>query len=199
MSSENSETRTRILDATWRLLEAGRGQGVRMGDIAKSAGISRQAVYLHFPSRGELLVATTRHLDTVKDVDARLVASRTATNGPARLAAFIEAWGNYIPEVYGIAKALLAMKDTDAAANLAWTDRMAAVRDGCRAAVEALERDGLLAPDFTVARAIDLLWTLLSVANWEQLTLECGWPQRRYVETTQAVAAKILVAGPSRP
>ncbi len=54
MSSENSETRDRILDAAWTLLEEKAGSGVRMSDIARQAGISRQAVYLHFASRTEL-------------------------------------------------------------------------------------------------------------------------------------------------
>ena len=196
MSSENSETRTRILDAAWKLLEAGQGRGVRMGDIARTAGISRQAVYLHFPTRAELLIATTRHLDAVKNVDARLVASRTAASGPERLDAYIEAWGNYIPEIYGVAKALIAMQDTDAAARQAWTGRMDAVRDGCRAAVEALERDGVLAPGLSVIEAIDALWALLSVPTWEQLTRDCGWPQDRYVEAMQELARRMLIAEP---
>ena len=63
MSSQDIETRTRILQASVRLLEAQRGQSVRMGDIAREAGISRQAVYLHFASRAELLEATTQYLD----------------------------------------------------------------------------------------------------------------------------------------
>ena len=54
MSSENSETRTRILKAAWTLLEASRGRGVKMGDIASAAGVSRQAVYLHFATRADL-------------------------------------------------------------------------------------------------------------------------------------------------
>lgn len=194
MSSENSETRTRILDAAWKLLEAGQGRGVRMGDIAKTAGISRQAVYLHFPARAELLIATTRHLDKVKNVDARLQASRTAATGLERLDAFVEAWGNYIPEVYGVAKALIAMQDTDAAARQAWADRLEAVRDGCRAAVEALERDGVLAEGHTAKEATDLLWALLSVQTWEHLTRDCGWPQDRYVDAMKELARKALVA-----
>ena len=196
MSSENSETRTRILDAAWKLLEAGQGRGVRMGDIAKTAGISRQAVYLHFPTRADLLIATTRHLDAVKNVDARLEPSRTAATGPERLDAYIEAWGNYIPEVYGVAKALIAMQDTDAAARQAWAGRMAAVRDGFRAAVEALERDGVLVPGLSVKEAIDSLWALLSVPAWEQLTRDCGWTQDRYVETMRELARRMLVAEP---
>lgn len=164
-----------------------------MSDIAKEAGISRQAVYLHFPTRAELLIATTRYLDEVKNVDRRLVPSRNATDGLERLDAYIEAWGNYIPEIYGIAKALFAMQDSDEAAKLAWADRMLAVRDGCEAAVQALNRDGLLSKDHTLKQATDILWTMLSVRNWEQLTIECGWSQKQYVETTKRIAQRSLV------
>ena len=197
MSRENIETRTRILNATWKLLEADEGRGVRMSDIAKTAGISRQAVYLHFPNRAELLIATTRYLDEVKNVDARLMASRSAATGLERLEAFIEAWGNYIPEVYGVAKALLMMKDTDEAAKLAWTDRMAAVRAGCKSAVDALKNDGLLTAEHSVKEATDILWSLLSVQTWEQLTRDCGWSQRRYVNAMKELSNRMLVASPA--
>ena len=70
MSSNRINTKSRILEVTWRLLESG-NKAIRMADIAKAAGVSRQALYLHFPSRAELLVATTRHIDKVKNVDAR--------------------------------------------------------------------------------------------------------------------------------
>ncbi len=142
MSSHNPETRNRILNAAWTLLEANQGTDVRMTDIAKQAGISRQALYLHFSKRSELLITTTRYIDEVKDVETRLAPSRTAETGIERLDAFIDAWGNYIPEIYGVAKALLAMKESDEAAALAWNDRMQAVRHGCEAAIAALARTG---------------------------------------------------------
>ena len=195
MSRKNIDTRERILRATWTLLEANPAESVLMGDIAKKAGISRQAVYLHFPTRAELLVATARYLDEVKKVDERLAASRSAATGVERLDAFIEAWGNYIPEIAGIAKAFLAMQGTDEAAAIAWNDRMQAVREGCAAAVEALRRDGALAPDHAPKQATDLLWTLLSVHNWQQLTGDCGWPQKRYIETMKRLARQALVRG----
>ncbi|MCP4898842.1 MAG: TetR/AcrR family transcriptional regulator [bacterium] len=194
MSSGNSETRNRILKAAWELLETNQGKGVRMTDIARQAGVSRQALYLHFDKRSELIIATTRYIDEVKGVDARLVPSRAAQKGTDKLAAFIDAWGNYIPEIYGVAKALLAMNDTDEAGALACSDRMQAVRQGCEAAIGALDRDRMLSPDHTPARAIDILWTMLSVRNWEQLTKECGWSQMEYIETTKSLARRILVA-----
>ena len=194
MSSSNLETRIRILRSAWKLLEAGQDSGVRMSDIAKDAGVSRQAVYLHFLTRSELLIATTRYIDEVRKIDERLEASRNASTGLQRLHAFIDAWGNYIPEVYGVVRALRAMKDIDEAAKSAWDDRMQAVRQGCDSAVRALKKDGVLSSNQSPKQATDLLWTLLSVSNWEQLIGECGWSQKQYIETIQFVARRAVVA-----
>jgi AcrR family transcriptional regulator len=193
MSSEDNETRTRILVATVRMLEEQRGQGVRMGDIAKAAGISRQAVYLHFTSRTDLLVATTKYMDDVLDVEKRLARSRAAKSGVARLDLYIEAWGNYVPEIYNVAKALLVAQDTDDAAAAAWKDRMLAMRDGCRAAIDALHVDGHLASEWTRRKATDALWTMLSVPNWENLTGECGWSTQEYVRRMKILANRAFV------
>lgn len=195
MSSKNVETRTRILDATVRTLEEHGGRGVRMGDIAGAAGISRQALYLHFASRTELLVAATRYLDEVLDVDARLAPSRAAKSGAERLELFIDCWGHYIPEIYGVAKALLQARDTDEAAAVAWDDRMLAMRAGCRAAIEALNSDGDLASEWTPKRATDALWTMLLVPNWENLTVECGWSTRQYVRWMKTQAKRTFIEG----
>lgn len=194
MSSSNIETRQKILSAAWALLEGDQGAVVRMSDIAKKAGISRQAVYLHFPTRADLLIATTRYVDEIKDVDKRLAASRSASNGLQRLDSFIEAWGNYIPEIYAIAKALIAIEDSDEAARLAWADRMQAVRHGCDAAVKALKADGDLSPEHAPKEATDILWALLSVQNWEQLTRKSGWSQKRYIKNMKTLARQVLVA-----
>ena len=88
----------------------------------------------------------------------------------------------------------MAMQETDSEARMAWEGRMLAVREGCEAAVAALARDGALSPDIEEEKATDLLWTLLSVRNWEQLTLECGWSQEDYVEEMKRAARKTLLA-----
>jgi AcrR family transcriptional regulator len=192
MSSEKITTKIRILDTTWKLLEA-RDKNTRMSDIAKAVGISRQALYLHFPTRAALLIATTRHVDYVKNVDRRLEASRAARTGIERLDAFIEAWGGYIPEIHGLSVALRGMLESDGAVRDAWNDRMQAVRHGCEAAVRAIAKDGLLNPDLSKHAATDFLWTLLSVENWERLVHECGWTQSAYQERMQAFAKVALL------
>ena len=194
MSSENRETREKILAAALELLEGGTAKDVRMADIAKKTGISRQAVYLHFKTRADLLIATTRYLDDIQKVDEILVPSRTAQTGKQRLDAWVEAWGNYIPVMYGVGRALLALRDTDEAAAAAWDERMGAMREGCEAAIQALKRDGDLSPDYSVDDATDLLWTLVSVRNWEHFTQDCGWSQEKYVEMLTVAVRRLFVA-----
>jgi len=179
-------------------MEERRGRDVRMRDIADAAGISRQAVYDHFGSRAKLLVETTRYVDEVKGLEERRRRFREATGGVERLEAYVEFWGNYIPDVYGMAKALLGTRESDEAAGAAWDDRMGAVRESCRLTIEALDRDGMLAPEWSRDEAVDLMWTMLSVRNWEQLTIECGWSQERYVGHMQQLLKRALVRGSER-
>lgn len=196
MSSEHTDTREKILAATVRMLEEHGGRGVRMGDIAKESGVSRQAVYLHFASRTELLVAATRYLDEKLDADGRLAPSRAAPSGIERLSLYIECWGNYIPEIYGVGKALMLARETDEAAAAAWDDRMAAMRDGCQAAIDALYADDDLAEGWTRQKATDTLWTLLLVPNWEALTIECGWSRKEYIRWIKNLAQRSFVKEP---
>lgn len=195
MSSEKNPTRTRILKAAWELLESNPGVAARMSDIAKKAGVSRQALYLHFPNRTELFVATTKYMDEVYGVQDSLADSRAATTGEARLEAYIAAWSAYVPKIFGIAKTLIVMAETDEDAARAWAERMQDMREGCEAAVAALARDGALCPRYSETEATDLLWTLMSLQTWESLVVKCGWDQGQYTATVLSLARKALVAG----
>jgi AcrR family transcriptional regulator len=195
MSSKESETRKKILAETWRLMVEGRGHEVRMTDIAKAAGISRQAVYLHFSTRTELMVATTHYVDEVRGLNDRLAHYEAAVTGIEILEEYVEFWGNYIPEIYGIAKALIAVYETDEAAAAAWDDRMNAVRSGCRHTIDTLVRDEMLAFDWSRDEAIDFFWTMLSVHNWELLTKVCGWSRNQYIERMKMLLKQTLVKG----
>jgi AcrR family transcriptional regulator len=196
MSSE--QTKTRILETTWKVLET-RIDKNRMSDIATAVGISRQALYLHYPTRAELLIATTKHIDKVKKVNQRLELSRAAGSGIERLHFFIKAWGGYIPEIHGISVALRNMRENDKAAAEAWDERMQAVRHGCQAAVRAIEKDGKLKSDLSEQVATDILWTLLTVENWEKLVLDCTWSQSEYeIKMIELAEIALLESGKAR-
>lgn len=196
VSRKNAEaTRVRILEATWKLVNGDDDQRTRMVDVAKEAGVSRQAVYLHFPSRADLLIASMQHIDEVENVADQLAEVFSATTGRKRLRVFLDAWCNYIPVIYGGAKWLLAIKDADPDAAAAWQDRMAGLYAACTSVIEALVADDELAASLTKAEATDLLWAIVSVRQWELLRLDRSMSQKRYVELVHRSALRTLLDG----
>lgn len=185
MSSENIEkidTRTKILASTCKIMEEQQGINVKMSDIAKDVGISRQALYLHFASRTELMVATVQYIDEVKCVHERLAQLHQTTNAIELLEAFMEFWGNYIPEIYGLAKALLNTRDTDEAAASAWEECMLHLRAISNKVIENICLEKRLPEYMAQEEAAELFWAMVSIQNWEQLTQECGWSTEQYIQ-----------------
>ncbi|MEL6108140.1 MAG: TetR/AcrR family transcriptional regulator, partial [Planctomycetota bacterium] len=188
MSSKiDLDTRQRILSESLRLLEANAGKNVRMSDIAKAAGVSRQAIYLHFKSQTDLMVATVQFGDE-RNGAATLVQPWRDAEGADKLDAWIAFWGGYVPKIYGVAKALMIARESDEAAAAAWDDRMEDVRRSCRKTVQELANHGLLIEQWTVKTGSDLLWTMLSISNWEQLTTCCSWSNKQYIERMKQTA-----------
>ena len=193
MSGGEIDTKTRILQASYELMEQQQGLYVSMSYIAKAANVSRQAVYLHFASRAELMIATTRYVDDLKGLKERLQQIRLAKSGIENVQACVNVWGYYIPEVYGIAKAMLMTRYSDEAMAAAWDSCMAGVRRFCKEAIIALDRDGQLNSLWSLEVAIDLFVTMMSVQNWEQLTVECGWSNERYVDHMQTLVKHTFI------
>src|ERR671911_544403 len=65
-------TRAALLDATRALLEDEGSAALTMGAVAERAGVSRRAVYLHFASREQLLLALFHHVGQIEDLAGSL-------------------------------------------------------------------------------------------------------------------------------
>lgn len=187
------ETRNRILETTWHLMEQQRGQNVSMSRIAKQTGISRQALYLHFDSRIDLMIATVNYVDEVKGLKQRFERFNEAKTGEELLEACVEVWGNYIPEIFGLAKALLATHETDEATATAWKGCMSSLREFCQFTIDTLEQEGVLSAKWTSKEATEMFWALISIHNWEQLTVECGWSNEQYIAWMKELLKRTLL------
>ena len=75
---------------------------------------------------------------------------------------------------------------------------MRVVQEACRDIVGRLQGDGMLASGWSLEEAGDLLWTMLSIGNWENLTIERGWPVSLYVERMQELTERAFVRGHGR-
>ncbi len=135
---------------------------------------------------------TVRYVDEVAQAAAQ-VQPRQEASGTDKLDAWIEFWGNYIPQIYGVAKAPMLACETDEAADAAWNDRMLDVRRSCKKTIDSLAECGHLTSKWKNRTATDLLWNLLSFPAWEQYTQSCDWSKARYIRNRQVMARRVLV------
>ena len=196
MSSRRKQTRVRILESARRLLVERGYHGVGLQEVARDAGVSRQAVYLHFKSKADLLVATAQHVDEAVGVPEILRPVREAQTALEDLDAGVAAYGAIEPQIYDVASVIYAARRSDEAAEAAWQDRMAFRRANIRQGMERLRREGLLAEGWTVDEAADFAWALLSVHSYEYLVVERGWPVDQFVRRLQKILRSVLVIEP---
>lgn len=185
------------MEKTRELIEESRGEAVRMQDIAQAAGVSRQALYLHFDSRADLMVATVQYVDRSGGLMERTQHVRDEEDSRVAIGLFIDVWAKYIPTIYPMAKQLLILRETDEGAAAAWQDRMESLRNGaCRYLIERLEQEGHLDRKWQTETAIDILWTLISIQAWESLVIARGWSDEHYAKRMKQIIEDVLIATP---
>ena len=190
MSSPDS--RARVLDAALRLIRKRGDAAVTMAQIAKAARLSRQAVYLHFADRADLMVALARHVNESLGLPAEIQRLMNSPTGIEMIEAFVSMQARGNPAVWAVARAIDAVRRTDAAAELAWQSRLKSRLDGCRLIVARLETEGSLRAGLDPSIAADLLWTMTSLRMWEDLVLEREWSPAQYQEyVTNALIAAL--------
>lgn len=197
MSRGEPVTRARILAATRALLEEHPGAGPSMGAVAKRAGISRQAVYLHFDDRAALLLELTRTVDAAERTPEEQQRVDQAPTGRAALAQAIALQARLKPKLHGVATALDALRRADPDAEAAWRERDDARLERCVQVIRRLAAEGELAPGWEIRDAARLMWAVTSQRVWEDLVLNQGWPTDRYTShLTRLLERALLVPRP---
>ena len=180
MSSTNSKPR--ILDAALALIKKRGGADVSMAEIAKAARVSRQAVYLHFADRADLMLALVAHVDEKRGLADELRKIAEAPTGVAAMFEMAAVQARSNPGIWAIASALDAVRRTDADAERGWQDRLKHRWEGCRRIVERVKKEGALKAGLGDEAATDLLWSITSLRMWEDLVLERKWTAAQYEE-----------------
>jgi AcrR family transcriptional regulator len=164
-------TAQKILDATQSCAQ-GRAD-FTMADVAQRAGLSRQAVYLHFPDRAQLLTALLGRLGD-EPPPARI---EHAPSARAALTALVGRLAETYPRRWPVLRAL----DAETAD--------AALAADSRALAERFRSEGSLAAHLSPPAAADILGTLLSLAVWKELVIGRGWDSARYKSHIAFLAA----------
>ena len=167
-------TRDRILDAAWSEVAERGMEALTLGGVGARAGLSRQAVYLHFGNRATLLVAMARRIDETSGFRRRVAEARVAPPLEA-FRRLLAAWFDYLPTILPVALALEAANLTGGDGADAYRERMQDWWEAIRLAIDRLEAAGVLAAQWSAERAADWTWGSVHPATFHHLVDERHW------------------------
>ena len=180
-SGGRPQTRTQILEAARAMFEELGYHGAGLEAVAKKAGVSRQAIYLHFPSKAELLTAL--HLQIfATDVVPALERHPITDSTPAldALDAMIAVDTEVVSKVWRIHEALTVARrqhpEVEQTLQPREEERYGELLDLGR----RLEREGELPPTIRSALFADMLWGLMNIGTYRNLVIERGWSLDQY-------------------
>lgn len=165
-----------------------------MGEVATQAGVSRQALYLHFADRTSLFLEVSRLADSTARTPAR---QRRIDEAPTARVAFREAIALQAflkPRLKGVATALDVLRRSDPAADGAWKEREHARLQRCEQVVQRLHDDGELASGWEVPTAARCFWAVTSQRVWDDLVMDQGWSTTQYRNHITALLEDALLA-----
>jgi AcrR family transcriptional regulator len=189
------QTRERLLRAAWDLVIA-QGPSLRLADVAARAGVSRQAVYLHFGDRARLLLALLAWGDQALGLGELLARVTEARTGVEALDRMVEVHAAYSPRIDALARVLEAHRYRDPAVEAALRDRLDFRRAAHRAVIARIAAEGDLASGWTVDTAADLFFAVTLPSPWRELTGTSGWPAAQYAERISQLLRRALIAHP---
>lgn len=189
----NPETREHILQVSWDLV-AEQGSTLKLTEVAAKAGVSRQALYLHFGDRSGLLLALVRHMDETLDLGTSLAHVHAAADAGEMLRRTMRLNTGFWSAVLPVSRILEAAQYEDEALGAAWRDRMAFRQRTFGAIIRLIDDMGELAPDWTIGTAAELLYGVAHFDTWRELTRHLGWSEDLYVDTmTRMLRRSLLV------
>ena len=198
MSSEEAsygdpQTRRRILQATWELIEE-LGSSFKLSDVADRGGVSRQAVYLHFGDRAGLLIAVVQYIDETLGLTALAAHIFDAPTGGEALQRMVEVRSDYASKIDPVAQVFDVARYQDEAIAAAWRDRMEFRRVVNRTIIQRIADEGQLAEGWTVDTAADVCYSVTMPGLWRELTRELGWTPEQYAENITRLLRRSLLA-----
>ena len=185
-------TRTRLLDAAWQEADDRGIERLTLAGVGARAGVSRQAVYLHFGNRATLLVEMAARHDRTSGFTRRLSATRRQAPVDG-FRAMLDAWFDYLPTILRIGVALEAAQLTGGDGASAYRDRMNDWWNGIRIAMQRLADARQLSPHWDIDTATDWVWASIHPTTFHHLVTERAWtPTETTKRITEALARDLL-------
>ena len=196
MSTKKKEaTRVRLLAAARELFEARGYHDIGLEEIGAAAGVSRQAVYLHFGSKPRLLADLFSWVEEQERLGELLEPVFAAANGTEALMRLVEAHAVFERRIAAIAEVAESARRLAHEMDALVAGRMSIRHRAVREIVARLQDEGRLRAGWSVDDAAGFVWTLLSPATYRLLVHERGWSGRRWTTRTKQLVADAFITG----
>jgi AcrR family transcriptional regulator len=167
-----------------------------MGGVARRAGVSRQTLYAHFGSLGELAVQTARYVDEVEDVAGHLAPVHAASTPGAFLDVLAGFYSAYNPRIARIVRSSEHAAQKSPELQAANDDRRQARLAACGGVYDRLAGWGALRPGLEREATAQWIVSVGSVPLFHEQTVEGGWSAEQYRDHMAATLRRFLLADP---
>jgi AcrR family transcriptional regulator len=194
-NARSRRTRAALLAAAHAILEEQGFEALTMTAVAQRAEVTRRAVYMHFPTRAELVGALFDHVADVEGLADSLRGVREAGDAVTALDRWAAHLARYHPRLLAVDRALQRVwrHDPDAAAH---RKRVVAEKlANCRRLARGLDDEGRLARAWTTESASDMLFALISSDMIEALIVDRRWSRQRLAKHLALLFRSTFVAG----
>ena len=192
-------TRARLLAAVRSLIEERGFAALTMVAVAERAGVTRRTVYLHFPSRTDMVAQL---FDYLAEQEGLAESQRPVWEAPDAATALRE-WAfhlaRYHPRLLAVDLAVQQVRREDPDAARHYESVVDRQQRATRALATRLHDEDQLAASWTVDSAADMIWALTSSEVIERLTVERNWSPQQLGEHLALLLRRTFVAAPCEP
>ena len=205
-AAQAAQTRRDIVTAAGRLFRE-RGYGVPLAEIATEADVVVETVYRIFGTKAALFAAAVEALlaggasraETPVGERPAIRAIREEPDPRKQLARYAATQPGIHRRAGPLLRALRDARGSDPELGRLWDEMEAWRLDGQGRFVRMLADRGALRPGLPADDAIDIAWTLCSLAVYDLLVLDRGWSDERYLSWLTETLIRELIGGSAPP
>ena len=186
-------TRETLLSTTRAILEEDGFEALTMRAVADRAGVTRAAVYLHFPSRAHLVNALFDYMAAAANLAESLSQVWSAPDAETALMEWARHLAQYHVRLLAVDRAVQRVQHVDPDVTSHRARVSAAKLANCRRLATRIAAESRLASPWTSATAADMLYALSTSDVVEGLVVDRRWSRRRFAEHLGALLTATFV------
>jgi AcrR family transcriptional regulator len=181
-NARSRRTRAALLAAARAILEEQGFEALTVTAVAQRTGVTRRAVYMHFPTRAELVGAIYDYVAEVERLGESLQRVWAAPDALVALDEWAAHLARYHPRLLAVDRAVQRVWQDDPEADAHRARVVSGKLANARRLARWLADEGRLSGAWTVESAADMLFALVASDVIEALIVDRRWSRKRLAQ-----------------